>query len=65
MSKLSAPLKALIAASHARPNTLPASPQIRAVYERLRVEATSNNVGAESWLTISVCLAVIVLGNFS
>jgi hypothetical protein len=58
MSKLSQPLKALIAAASARPNTLPASPQIRSVYDRLRKEAAAKNVGTSSWLTISVCLAI-------
>ncbi|KIN01642.1 hypothetical protein OIDMADRAFT_18594 [Oidiodendron maius Zn] len=53
MSKLSQPLKALIAAASARPNTLPAPPYIRSVYERLRKEAASKSVGTSSWLTIS------------
>jgi hypothetical protein len=66
MSKLSQPLKALIAAASARPNTLPASPQIRSVYERLRKEAAAKNVGTSSWLTISVCLTSHdQLGNLS
>lgn len=53
-SKLSAPLKALINAPFARPNTLPASASIKSVYERLRQEAASNNVGQQSWLALSV-----------
>jgi hypothetical protein len=54
MSKLSQPLKALIGASFARPNTLPASPQIRSVYEKLRKEAAAKDVGSPAWLTLSV-----------
>jgi len=53
-SKLSPSLKALISASFARPNTLPATPRIRSVYERLRQEATSKDVGTSSWLALSV-----------
>ncbi|KAH8665257.1 hypothetical protein BGZ60DRAFT_411068 [Tricladium varicosporioides] len=53
MSKLSATLKALISAPFARPNTLPASPKIRSVYERLRQEAFAKNVGSPAWLTLS------------
>lgn len=56
MSKLSQPLKALISAVSACPNTLPAPPQILSVYDRLRKEAALKNVGTSSWLTISVCL---------
>jgi hypothetical protein len=56
MSKLSSGLKALISAPFARPNTLPASPRIRSVYERLRQEASSKHVGRDSWLTLSVIL---------
>ncbi len=54
MSKLSPALKALIAAPFARPNTLPATPHIRSVYERLRQEAEAKNVGVPAWLTLSV-----------
>ncbi|TVY43170.1 Dol-P-Man:Man(5)GlcNAc(2)-PP-Dol alpha-1,3-mannosyltransferase, partial [Lachnellula occidentalis] len=53
MSKLSPALKALISAPHARPNTLPAPPKVRAVYERLRQEAAAKNVGVPAWLTLS------------
>lgn len=56
MSKLSAPLKALIDAAHARPNTLPASAKIRGVYESLRREAAAKNVGLAAWLSLSVSL---------
>ena len=56
MSKLSPSLKALISAPFARPNTLPAPPRIRAVYERLRQDANSRKVGRDSWLTLSVSL---------
>ena len=54
MSKLSPALKALIGAPFARPSTLPASPRIRSVYEGLRREASSKNVGVPAWLTLSV-----------
>ncbi|TVY32014.1 Dol-P-Man:Man(5)GlcNAc(2)-PP-Dol alpha-1,3-mannosyltransferase, partial [Lachnellula subtilissima] len=53
MSKLSPTLKALISAPHARPNTLPAPPAVRSVYERLRQEAVAKNVGMPAWLTLS------------
>ncbi|TVY82490.1 Dol-P-Man:Man(5)GlcNAc(2)-PP-Dol alpha-1,3-mannosyltransferase [Lachnellula suecica] len=53
MSKLSSSLKALISAPFARPNTLPAPPQVRSVYERLRKEASAKNVGTSAWLTLS------------
>ncbi|CZR51314.1 probable conserved mitochondrial protein [Phialocephala subalpina] len=53
MSKLSSSLKALIAAPYARPNTLPASPHARSVYEALRSEASGKNVGTPAWLTLS------------
>ena len=59
MSKLSSSLKALISAPFARPNTLPAPPRIRSVYERLRQEALAKNVGTPAWLTLSVCLLQI------
>lgn len=55
MSKLSPALKALIAAAHAKPNTIPAPPQIRRVYEQLWKDAQSKNVGTPAWLTMSVC----------
>lgn len=54
MSKLSASLKALIAAPYARPNTTPSSPRVRQVYEALRTEAKRNNVGVPAWLSLSV-----------
>ncbi|PSS23477.1 hypothetical protein M430DRAFT_117704 [Amorphotheca resinae ATCC 22711] len=53
MSKLSPALKALIAAPFARPNTLPAPPHIRSVYERLRTEAAAKKVGSAPWLALS------------
>lgn len=58
MSKLSAPLKALIGAAHARPNTLPAPPTIRAVYEKLRTEAVAKDVDSTAWLSFSVSISV-------
>ena len=57
MSKLSSALKTLIGASFARPNTLPATPSIRSVYERLRKEAAAKDVGESPWLTLSVRLS--------
>jgi len=53
MSKLSPTLKSLIAAPFAKPNTLPATPKVRSVYEQLRQEASSKNVGTPAWLTLS------------
>ncbi len=57
MSKLSQSLKALIAAPHARPNTLPASKSIRSAYERIRDEAVAKNVGVPAWLALSVSIS--------
>lgn len=54
MSKLSPSLKALIHAPFAKPNTLPAPPRIRSVYEALRKDASAKNVGVPAWLTLSV-----------
>ncbi|KUJ22904.1 uncharacterized protein LY89DRAFT_607792 [Mollisia scopiformis] len=53
MSKLSSSLKALIAAPYARPNTTPASPHVRSIYEALRTEAKGKNVGVPAWLSLS------------
>ncbi|RDL40114.1 putative conserved mitochondrial protein [Venustampulla echinocandica] len=58
MSKLSPSLKALVSAAFARPNTLPASPQIRTVYERLRQQAAAKHVGLPAWLTLSTAATV-------
>lgn len=55
MSKLSEPLKALINAAHAKPNTTPAPKHIRSVYERIANNAASKKVGLPAWLTASVC----------
>ncbi|KAK3717661.1 hypothetical protein LTR37_005728 [Vermiconidia calcicola] len=53
MSKLSEPLKALINAAHAKPNTLPAPKHISSVYERVANEAGAKRVGFPAWLTAS------------
>ncbi|TAQ88265.1 hypothetical protein B7494_g3408 [Chlorociboria aeruginascens] len=53
MSKLSSALKALIRASFACPNTVPAPENIRSVYARLQQEAASRDVGESSWLALS------------
>ncbi|KAK3111507.1 hypothetical protein LTR53_013188 [Teratosphaeriaceae sp. CCFEE 6253] len=53
MSKLSEPLKALINAAHARPNTTPAPRHIASVYERIARDAGSKQVGLPAWLTAS------------
>jgi hypothetical protein len=63
MSKLSQPLKALIASASAHPNTLPAPTHINSVYEQLRKEAASKSVGASSWLTISVRIVASCSGG--
>ena len=60
MSKLSEPLKALIGAAHAKPNTLPAPKHIKSVYERIANEASSKQVGLPAWLTASVSLLYII-----
>lgn len=54
MSKLSEPLKALINAAHAKPNTLPAPRNIRSVYEKIASNAAAKKVGMPAWLTASV-----------
>lgn len=55
MAKLSPALKALISAAHAKPNTLPAPPRIRGVYERLRKDGEmKGGVGVGAWLCLSV-----------
>jgi hypothetical protein len=53
MSKLSEPLKALINASHARPGTVRAPRNIRAVYSRIAESAAAQNIGLPAWLTLS------------
>ncbi|CZT53112.1 probable conserved mitochondrial protein [Rhynchosporium secalis] len=53
MSKLSPSLKALIGASFARPNTLPAPPSIRSVYQNILRGEASKHVGKSAWLTLS------------
>jgi len=61
MSKLSPGLKALINAPFARPNTVPAPPNIRSVFEKIAREASAKNIGAPSWLTLTVrCFALEV-----
>ena len=57
MSKLSEPLKALINAAHAKPNTLPATRQIASVYDKFASDATSKRIGLPAWLTASVSTA--------
>jgi hypothetical protein len=59
MSKLSEPLKALINASHARPNTLPAPRHIASVYERVANGAKEKGVGLKAWLTASVSILAV------
>jgi hypothetical protein len=63
MSKLSPALKAAINAPFARPNTVPAPPNIRSVYQRISQEATSKKVGLLPWLTISVTTTPILSSN--
>ncbi|ESZ98064.1 hypothetical protein SBOR_1595 [Sclerotinia borealis F-4128] len=53
MSKLSPSLKALISAPYARPSYAPAPRNIRSVFQKIEEEASTNNVGLPSWLTIS------------
>ena len=53
MSKLSQPVKDLIAAGYARGGPAPAPKNIRSVYDSVAKEATSNNVGLPAWLTLS------------
>ncbi|KAF7897337.1 hypothetical protein EAF00_005565 [Botryotinia globosa] len=53
MSKLSPSLKALISAPYARPGYAPAPRNIRSVFQKIEEEASANNVGLPSWLTIS------------
>ena len=53
MAKLSEPLKALINAAHARPGTVRAPNNIRAVYARIAESAAAQHVGVPAWLTLS------------
>jgi len=54
MAKLSEPLKALINASHVRPHTTPAPPNVSSIYEKIASDATSRKVGLPAWLCVSV-----------
>lgn len=54
MSKLSQPLKQLISASHARPNTLPAPKNIKSVFQKIAESAKEKKVGTPAWLTLAV-----------
>ncbi|KAE8140368.1 hypothetical protein BDV38DRAFT_28959 [Aspergillus pseudotamarii] len=53
MPKLPNSLKALINAPKARPNTVPAPPNIRSVYQKIQQTAQSNNVSQPAWLALS------------
>ncbi|KAJ4325212.1 hypothetical protein N0V84_003594 [Fusarium piperis] len=53
MSKLSAPLKALINAPFARPGPRPAPQQVQELYESIANDAAVRNLGIRSWLTVS------------
>jgi hypothetical protein len=53
MSKLSPALKACIAASHAKPNTLPAPSNISSVYSSIWHDAQSKHVGLAPFLAIA------------
>ena len=53
MSKLSEPLKALINASHARPNTIKAPSNIASIYTSIATSAATKNVGVPAWLTLT------------
>jgi len=54
MSKLSAPLKALINAPFARPGPRPAPAQVQELFEAIANDAAIRNLGPKSWLTVSV-----------
>jgi hypothetical protein len=58
MSKLSEPLKQLINAAHARPNTIPAPKNVASVYERIASDAGSKKVGLPAWLCASVSVMI-------
>lgn len=64
MSKLSEPLKAIINAAHAKPNTIPAPRNIASVYEKVAIEAASKKVGLPAWLTASVSNRTNHMYNF-
>nr|XP_001390246.2 hypothetical protein ANI_1_430034 [Aspergillus niger CBS 513.88] len=53
MSKLSHQLKALINAPAARPNTVPAPPNIQSIYRKIQQGAQSQNLSRSSWLALS------------
>ncbi|KAJ5811872.1 conserved mitochondrial protein [Penicillium riverlandense] len=53
MSKLSQPLKALINSPHARPDTIPAPPQIKSLYEKIARDASSKDIALSTWLSLT------------
>lgn len=61
MSKLSPALKALINAPHARAGTVPAPPQIYAVYQSIAKEAEPRNVGLKAWFSAAVGLYILFI----
>lgn len=54
MSKLSPALKALVNAQFAKADMLPAPAHIRSVYETIKDEAKSKDVGTNAWVVLSV-----------
>ncbi|KAL1303775.1 hypothetical protein AAFC00_007112 [Neodothiora populina] len=58
MSKLSQPLKSLISASHARPNTTPAPKNIKSLFQSVAQSAQTKNVGTPAWLTIATATSM-------
>ncbi|OAA67109.1 hypothetical protein SPI_01685 [Niveomyces insectorum RCEF 264] len=58
MSKLSAPLKALINAPFARPGPTPAPAHIADVYRSIARDAAKNNVGNRPWITLSAAATI-------
>ncbi|KAH8811229.1 hypothetical protein F5884DRAFT_781555 [Xylogone sp. PMI_703] len=58
MSKLSPALKALINAPFARPSYTPAPAHIRSVFENIKHEATSKDVGTNAWVVLSTAASM-------
>ncbi|KAG5939758.1 hypothetical protein E4U59_002894 [Claviceps monticola] len=58
MGKLSPSLKALIHASFARPDPVPASAAIREVYQSIARDATARKLGVRPWLVMSTAATI-------
>ncbi|KAL1996140.1 hypothetical protein VTN49DRAFT_463 [Thermomyces lanuginosus] len=58
MSKLSSALKAQINAAHARPGTTPAPAGVLSLYQNIRREAESRDVGIKAWFSAATAATI-------